>query len=128
MVVQRLSGRLDNLTATASPTTGDDVGDGYSVGSMWIWSANGWVWVCTSAAAGAAVWKELTPEIVYYNGTLGGGTYSTTSTSYGDIDAAMNFSFTVPSTGKFLFRLSTAIGGTTQTDASIALTDTSNNI
>ncbi len=39
------------------PTVSDDIADGVSVGDTWI--HNNQVWVCTSAAVGAAVWKEV---------------------------------------------------------------------
>ena len=44
----------NNLSATAAPTAGDDVLDGYSVGSTWVFG--GIVYTCVSATAGAAIW------------------------------------------------------------------------
>lgn len=51
--------RVDNLSATADPTTGDDANDGFHVGSLWLRSDNGNAWHCASATAGAAVWVRV---------------------------------------------------------------------
>ena len=48
-----------NYTATAAPGVGDDIDDGYGVGSMWIDTTNDNVYQCTDATAGAAVWAHL---------------------------------------------------------------------
>ncbi|MEL0022525.1 MAG: hypothetical protein VW709_21890, partial [Rickettsiales bacterium] len=48
-----------NLTATAAPTTGDDTGDGYAVGSLWIDVTNDNVYQCVDATAASAVWRHL---------------------------------------------------------------------
>lgn len=45
-----------NFTASAAPTVNDDSGDGYAVGSLWLWAARGLLWQCVDATAGAAVW------------------------------------------------------------------------
>jgi hypothetical protein len=34
-------GVLNNLTASVAPTINDDTGDGYAVGSLWLWAATG---------------------------------------------------------------------------------------
>lgn len=47
-----------NLTATADPTTDDDVGDGYTVGSRWVNVTDDKEFVCLDATAAAAVWSE----------------------------------------------------------------------
>jgi hypothetical protein len=49
-------GVLNNLTATSAPTISDDSGDGYAVGSRWIWAARGLEWVALDVTAGAAEW------------------------------------------------------------------------
>ena len=48
-----------NRTA-ANPTTAADTDAGYAPGSLWINSSDGGVFVCTDAAAAAAVWEEIT--------------------------------------------------------------------
>jgi hypothetical protein len=48
-----------NFTATAAPGVGDDVDDGYAVGSMWIDVTGDVVYVCVDATAGAAVWNTV---------------------------------------------------------------------
>lgn len=52
-------GPLNKFDATADPTTGDDTGDGYSVGSHWVNVTADKVFVCADATAAAAVWKDL---------------------------------------------------------------------
>jgi hypothetical protein len=49
-------GILNNFTATSAPTVNDDSGDGYAVGSRWIWAARSLEWVALSVGSGAAVW------------------------------------------------------------------------
>ncbi len=49
-------GVLNNLTATSAPTVNDDSGDGYAVGSRWLWAARGLEWVAVSVSSGAARW------------------------------------------------------------------------
>lgn len=63
-----LTVRKDNLTATAAPTTGDDSGDGYAVGSRWYDLTNDKEYVALDVTLGAAVWKETTAS-----GGSGGG-------------------------------------------------------
>lgn len=45
--------------AAADPVVGDDTADGYAPGSVWVNSADGGIFICTDAAAGAAVWEEV---------------------------------------------------------------------
>lgn len=59
VIVSSYSGRRDNLTATAEPTTDDDETKGYGVWSRWIDTLTQSIYVCTNAAAGAAVWVQL---------------------------------------------------------------------
>lgn len=70
-----------NLEATAAPTVGDDVDDGYSIGSIWADITNKKVYVCRNNAAGAADWYELAAS--GGGGTVtvpGGGTGATSHT------------------------------------------------
>lgn len=50
-----------NNATNAAPTAGDDSTLGYAVGSRWTNTDTGWVYVCRSAAVGAAVWSLLAP-------------------------------------------------------------------
>lgn len=52
----------NNFAGTAAPTANEDVLDGYSVGSTWIYG--GVVYTCTSAAVGAAVWTSGNAPLV----------------------------------------------------------------
>lgn len=61
-----------NLSASAAPTTADDVNSDYSVGSVWIDTTNDNAYICVDATAAAAVWKstnltelldDLTPQL-----------------------------------------------------------------
>jgi hypothetical protein len=47
------------LNATTNPSSSDDSGDGYSVGSMWIDITNDHVYICVDTTVGAAVWKQI---------------------------------------------------------------------
>ena len=49
----------NNLTATTDPVAGDDSGDGYSVGSIWINLTLDRAFICVDSTAGSAVWKWL---------------------------------------------------------------------
>lgn len=48
-----------NLSAVSDPGVGDDSGDGYSVGSVWVNTAGNKVFLCANATLGAAVWSEV---------------------------------------------------------------------
>ncbi len=50
--------KRNNLTATSAPTVNDDSGDGYAVGSYWLWAERGVLFQCYDATAGAAVWAQ----------------------------------------------------------------------
>lgn len=64
-----------NMAASTAPTTGDDSGDGYAVGSRWFDTTADKEYVCLDASSGAAVWVE----------TTGGGTGSSPLTTKGDV-------------------------------------------
>lgn len=53
------SGLKNKLDATTAPTTGDDTGDGYSEGSIWVDVTNDKLYVCVDKTAAAAVWLEV---------------------------------------------------------------------
>ncbi len=46
--------------ATADPTANDDIADGYGIGTLWINTSSGNVYICVNSAPGAAVWSVLT--------------------------------------------------------------------
>jgi len=69
---------------TAQPTTGDDTGDGYAVGSFWFDTTNDKAYVCLDATATAAVWTEITSGSSY---TAGDGIDITVSTISVDLKA-----------------------------------------
>jgi hypothetical protein len=50
---------LSNPSAAGAPTVNDDTNAGYAVGSYWRKASTGREWICTNAAAGAAVWMPL---------------------------------------------------------------------
>lgn len=49
----------NNYAGGGVPGVGDDSADGYSVGSLWLYSND--MYVCVDASAGAASWKKITP-------------------------------------------------------------------
>lgn len=49
----------DNHAAVTAPGVGDDILDGYAVGSLWTDTVGEAVYYCISPAEGAAVWVEL---------------------------------------------------------------------
>lgn len=48
------------LNATVAPVAANDSSQGYVVGSMWINTTAGTLYICTNSAAGAAVWYDFT--------------------------------------------------------------------
>lgn len=52
---------IHKLNATTAPAVGDDSGDGYGVGSVWIDTTNDKFYICVDASLGAAVWKIFQP-------------------------------------------------------------------
>jgi len=66
-----------NRAATTNPTVGDDTGDGYSEGSLWINVTANTAYLCLDAAPGAAIWQQITTsgtaaEDVSYDNALSG--------------------------------------------------------
>jgi hypothetical protein len=53
------AGLKNKLDATNVPTAGDDSGDGYSVGSLWVDITNKRIYQLVDSTLGAAIWKEL---------------------------------------------------------------------
>jgi hypothetical protein len=50
---------------TLAPTSGDDSGDGYSIGSHWVRTVGPVVSVCTDASVGAAYWRQVWPAGIW---------------------------------------------------------------
>lgn len=50
--------RRNYLTATTNPTANDDNSDGYTVGSMWLNTSTGAMYVCQDSTVGAAKWSN----------------------------------------------------------------------
>jgi hypothetical protein len=71
--------RKNNFAATTDPGTGDDTGDGYEVGSVWINTTAGTVWVCENDTSTEAVWVQ-----VYDAATLKSDTTATLTAGYGN--------------------------------------------
>ncbi len=53
---------LANPAATTAPGAGDDSGDGYGVGSVWLDTTADVAYVCLDDAVAAAVWKRVAPS------------------------------------------------------------------
>ena len=69
-------GRILNVhksnVAASIPTVNDDADDGYDIGSYWLNSATGILYLLTDAAVGAAVWVAVTTGGGYASWTLAG--------------------------------------------------------
>lgn len=51
-------GGINKTNATTAPTAGDDVNDGYAVGSLWVDVTNDILYVCVDSTATAAIWQR----------------------------------------------------------------------
>jgi len=58
-----ISALKNNLNATSTPTSSDDISSGYAVGSVWIYS--GTTYTCADATAGNAIWTSSVDEIYF---------------------------------------------------------------
>lgn len=54
-------GETNKLDATVAPTSSDDSGSDYSVGSVWVDVTADKSYVCVDSTSSAAVWKETSP-------------------------------------------------------------------
>ena len=50
--------KMNNFEAVDAPGAGDDSGEGYGVGSVWVDITNNNVYMCVDASAAAAVWLQ----------------------------------------------------------------------
>lgn len=50
----------NNFVAVTAPGSGDDSGDGYSIGSLWFDTVTGLLYVATSVGVGTATWAGIT--------------------------------------------------------------------
>ena len=50
---------LNNFAGTTAPVVTNDSSQGYSVGSLWLITSTGKLYVASSVAVGAAVWNLL---------------------------------------------------------------------
>lgn len=50
---------LNNYTASASPSVGDDADDGYGPGSLWYDATGNALYICESSTVGSAVWTSV---------------------------------------------------------------------
>lgn len=71
----------NNVSAVTYPGSNNDNTQGYSKGSIWIYTTYNLAWICTDASTGAAKWLDITWG-ADYSVTLGFGESSTTSTSW----------------------------------------------
>ena len=53
--------KKNEYAKAAAPGVGDDSGDGYTVGSVWLDTTNDDAYICLDATVGSAVWKKTTP-------------------------------------------------------------------
>lgn len=56
---------LNNYTATTDPVKFDDYSAGYGIGSTWINTLTGNIWVCSKDTDGAAEWTNITAPSSY---------------------------------------------------------------
>lgn len=53
----------NNLAGASTPTVSNDSSQGYTVTSLWLYVPSGRIYMCTTAAVGAAAWTELNDSI-----------------------------------------------------------------
>jgi hypothetical protein len=97
-----------NLTATADPGVSHDSGAGYSYNSVWYNTTTGVLFVCVSAAVGAAVWQrsEDRPDLPSGEGVVADNVGSINATWSSTTTVERSFSrYTVPSIKAYSFWL-----------------------
>lgn len=61
---------LNKFDATTGPTTGDDAGDGYAVGSFWVDVTADTAYVLADSTTGVAVWLKISPTSVSHTHSI----------------------------------------------------------
>lgn len=110
-------GRIDNFSATTDPGVGDDVNDGYAIGSFWVNTTASRIWTAQSVAAGAADWQLVSRD-----------TFSTTTTGEQSVTSDTNIaleSLTVGIAGDYLLEFSANLRGDGGEIPIFAFTDSS---
>lgn len=100
------AGVQNKLDATANPTTTDDAGSGYAVGSLWVNVTADYSFICVDATASAAVWQTIGDVTKHVQVT--GSTSSTTSTTY----VVVNSMTVTPPAGTYFFVFDSSVRGT----------------
>jgi hypothetical protein len=60
--LDNIATKKSNLTATTAPGAGDDSGDGYAVGSVWVDTVGLLAYQAVDVTLGAAVWTKMLPS------------------------------------------------------------------
>lgn len=86
-------GQISNYIASgaAAPTTGDDEDDGWRIGTHWLDTSTGDIYIATDVTAGAAVWEQI-------NGGGGGGAPTTADYLVGTAQGALSAEIVVGTT------------------------------
>lgn len=111
----------NNLSATTTPTTTNDSSQNYAVGSVWLNTATGAFYLCTSAAVGAATWALSgtamgTTNLNVHDFRNADGTVLTATA------AATNFALTVVDVTSIKLSGTTANNSTATNDAYLSFT------
>ena len=80
----------NNFSATTNPTTGDDSGDSYAVGSLWFNVTLKRMYACVDATLTAAIWRrcDMIPLKVVDKYLLNFATTNVNDSTYVEIDAS----------------------------------------
>ena len=122
---------LYNLTATSNPVVTSDANSGYSVNSMWFNNVTRDLFICTSAAAGAATWVVVSNEVKdNYNAATDPTTTDDASVGYSLGSAWINnttkesFQCVDATNGAAVWKSQTAPAGKSSTFDTITITTT----
>jgi hypothetical protein len=81
---------LNNLTAVIDPVPTNDSSQDYGVGSVWVNTAAGRVWICQSATANAAVWELSSQNPNNFRNVIDGGDFQTNPWQRGNSIASIS--------------------------------------